>query len=112
LRHLASWRFIGHWVTTSDIANPWVSISLIWKICVWTKTRCYLLIYWDLSYNRTIILLSSWAPGRPQLSSIIRKGSNIGRMSLQQRNIYRSEEHTSELQSRENLVCRLLLEKK
>ena len=26
--------------------------------------------------------------------------------------IYRSEEHTSELQSRTNLVCRLLLEKK
>src|SRR5690606_41121015 len=25
---------------------------------------------------------------------------------------YRSEEHTSELQSRENLVCRVLLEKK
>src|SRR5690606_40822881 len=28
------------------------------------------------------------------------------------RNATRSEEHTSELQSRENLVCRLLLEKK
>src|SRR5690606_41446566 len=27
-------------------------------------------------------------------------------------NVMRSEEHTSELQSRENLVCRLLLEKK
>src|SRR5690606_42078297 len=27
-------------------------------------------------------------------------------------NVARSEEHTSELQSRENLVCRLLLEKK
>src|SRR5690606_41920706 len=27
-------------------------------------------------------------------------------------NMVRSEEHTSELQSRENLVCRLLLEKK
>src|SRR5690606_40087754 len=27
-------------------------------------------------------------------------------------NVQRSEEHTSELQSRENLVCRLLLEKK
>src|SRR5690606_39900862 len=27
-------------------------------------------------------------------------------------NGFRSEEHTSELQSRENLVCRLLLEKK
>src|SRR5690606_41368847 len=29
-----------------------------------------------------------------------------------QKNIVRSEEHTSELQSRENHVCRLLLEKK
>src|SRR5690606_40127875 len=29
-----------------------------------------------------------------------------------ERNHLRSEEHTSELQSRENLVCRLLLEKK
>src|SRR5690606_41532304 len=28
------------------------------------------------------------------------------------RNLPKSEEHTSELQSRENLVCRLLLEKK
>src|SRR5690606_39833560 len=32
--------------------------------------------------------------------------------SLDGEEISRSEEHTSELQSRENLVCRLLLEKK
>src|SRR5690606_40800992 len=31
---------------------------------------------------------------------------------LEIRDVKRSEEHTSELQSRENLVCRLLLEKK
>src|SRR5690606_40795619 len=31
---------------------------------------------------------------------------------LSQSSFLRSEEHTSELQSRENLVCRLLLEKK
>src|SRR5690606_40714175 len=31
---------------------------------------------------------------------------------LECRGLWRSEEHTSELQSRENLVCRLLLEKK
>src|SRR5690606_40987575 len=31
---------------------------------------------------------------------------------LPRRSSWRSEEHTSELQSRENLVCRLLLEKK
>src|SRR5690606_39813920 len=34
-----------------------------------------------------------------------------GRFDINDRTV-RSEEHTSELQSRENLVCRLLLEKK
>src|SRR5437660_2855571 len=33
-------------------------------------------------------------------------------ISARQRAVYRSEEHTSELQSRGHLVCRLLLEKK
>src|SRR5690606_41456772 len=33
-------------------------------------------------------------------------------VSITEAHIARSEEHTSELQSRENLVCRLLLEKK
>ena len=32
--------------------------------------------------------------------------------NLVQEDVYRSEEHTSELQSRLHLVCRLLLEKK
>src|SRR5690606_27346571 len=35
-----------------------------------------------------------------------------GGAALTREKIVRSEEHTSELQSRENLVCRLLLEKK
>src|SRR5690606_41241546 len=45
-------------------------------------------------------------PGRHRLSAqfVIYKQSSQGQL--------RSEEHTSELQSRENLVCRLLLEKK
>src|SRR5690606_39776956 len=33
-------------------------------------------------------------------------------LTIRKNEITRSEEHTSELQSRENLVCRLLLEKK
>src|SRR5436309_14111554 len=37
---------------------------------------------------------------------------NKTRCSSRKQRIKRSEEHTSELQSRENLVCRLLLEKK
>src|SRR5690606_40593689 len=40
--------------------------------------------------------------------------STAGRLKLDGlgKRLVRSEEHTSELQSRENLVCRLLLEKK
>src|SRR5436309_8207708 len=36
----------------------------------------------------------------------------LSRGKVLRRTVRRSEEHTSELQSRENLVCRLLLEKK
>src|SRR5690606_8147604 len=36
----------------------------------------------------------------------------LGAICLGSKHLWRSEEHTSELQSRENLVCRLLLEKK
>src|SRR5688572_31697327 len=35
-----------------------------------------------------------------------------GRLGLEQSPYQRSEEHTSELQSQSNIVCRLLLEKK
>src|SRR5436309_15347339 len=44
------------------------------------------------------------APGRPARWPAARAPAS--------RSAARSEEHTSELQSRENLVCRLLLEKK
>src|SRR5690606_41250733 len=39
-------------------------------------------------------------------------GVSAERIRQVEANALRSEEHTSELQSRENLVCRLLLEKK
>src|SRR5436305_7920875 len=41
-----------------------------------------------------------------------RRGCAHGLWSFARRSIDRSEEHTSELQSRPHLVCRLLLEKK
>src|SRR2546430_9912170 len=40
---------------------------------------------------------------------LLRGASNLARLGWKKR---RSEEHTSELQSQSNLVCRLLLEKK
>src|SRR5690606_39757422 len=39
------------------------------------------------------------------------RGGTVLRRSGWTKEMFRSEEHTSELQSRENLVCRLLLEK-
>src|SRR5690606_41650415 len=55
--------------------------------------------------------------GRPhEAAEVLRSGSvrHGGRILVGQQGRCdpRSEEHTSELQSRENLVCRLLLEKK
>src|SRR5258707_5619420 len=48
------------------------------------------------------------APGLYQLNMTI----PIGVVTSEVNCLYRSEEHTSELQSRQYLVCRLLLEKK
>src|SRR5690349_23286065 len=42
----------------------------------------------------------------------IRKSWPVLSLSFKSKNKMRSEEHTSELQSRRDLVCRLLLEKK
>src|SRR6266511_5207826 len=42
----------------------------------------------------------------------IREGVPVTDLAAQLGHARKSEEHTSELQSRENLVCRLLLEKK
>src|SRR5207253_8568238 len=46
----------------------------------------------------------------PDVVDILRRHRDLGKRTL--RREYRSEEHTSELQSRGHLVCRLLLEKK
>src|SRR5690606_40438371 len=54
-------------------------------------------------------------PGNVQMMHLQTGTGVVGKMNGYQRItvlIVRSEEHTSELQSRENLVCRLLLEKK
>src|SRR5690606_39636750 len=53
-------------------------------------------------------------PGHPSSAypAPLRLAGVSNRLSRRRRTSVRSEEHTSELQSRENLVCRLLLEKK
>src|SRR5690606_39405342 len=48
----------------------------------------------------------------PPLADVAQGGSAACHFHTEVEDVKRSEEHTSELQSRENLVCRLLLEKK
>src|SRR3712207_7874997 len=56
--------------------------------------------------------LEVWLPGQNSYREIS-SCSNFGEYQARRAQIrYRSEEHTSELQSRQYLVCRLLLEKK
>src|SRR5690606_40777466 len=59
-------------------------------------------------------LLASKLRNKPQVSAGLPRNCNLNSASTDLPKIAhkRSEEHTSELQSRENLVCRLLLEKK
>src|SRR5207302_9090929 len=56
-------------------------------------------------------LFRSACPGG-MLSTAARTSAHASRIVVSAAIHDRSEEHTSELQSRENLVCRLLLEKK
>src|SRR2546430_13595194 len=60
----------------------------------------------------TTLFRSLDARGRLVRSFSSRQDSLTARDSLHTDSLKRSEEHTSELQSQSNLVCRLLLEKK
>src|SRR2546430_7725209 len=49
---------------------------------------------------------------RPERGRAPRRGTPVAQAATRSGTALRSEEHTSELQSQSNLVCRLLLEKK
>src|SRR5436309_8920559 len=63
---------------------------------------------------RWITVNPAWAIGLDSIVGTLEPGkmADVVVWSGDPFSVYRSEEHTSELQSRENLVCRLLLEKK
>src|SRR5690606_40984943 len=71
------------------------------------RKSAVLAAYQDLISSSATSPASGSGGGRMANSTSRRSPSNTIRRSS-----CRSEEHTSELQSRENLVCRLLLEKK
>src|SRR5436309_8615402 len=72
-----------------------------------TTTETYTLSLHDaLPISRARATAAPARPARPRAAPSPRAAARRSNGSA------RSEEHTSELQSRENLVCRLLLEKK
>src|SRR5258708_27318411 len=85
---------------SGKINNHAANVSLRDRVQKMRPTRC-----------RRLPLGSRLSPGRggmcPRLSR-----DNRARSSMRLRVKERSEEHTSELQSPDHLVCRLLLEKK
>src|SRR3712207_8093494 len=81
--------------TTKRVPFRWVAEELFWFLSGDTDER-------NLR-ARGVDIWKEWA----DLEHTSRFGRNEGDLGP----VYRSEEHTSELQSRQYLVCRLLLEK-
>ena len=70
---------------------------------------------YGLEENYNIAQTQSYGPearGGACKAEVVISDEEIDYMKVNKADVFRSEEHTSELQSRENLVCRLLLEKK
>src|SRR5436309_9877046 len=89
---------------------------------IWEDFRAISVIQHSLGLIAGGLFLAAWSRlahffPRPCLSRVVHEaigllGAAIYLLSYAPESPIRSEEHTSELQSRENLVCRLLLEKK
>src|SRR5204863_9521664 len=77
------------------------TLSLHDALPIWARSSSSAIAIWTISRSTS---------SPPAMRSTICPGSSSGRCSSASPR--RSEEHTSELQSRRDLVCRLLLEKK
>src|SRR5438132_12549226 len=94
-----------------------VNFSMNWgsRDSLKVRIRCGLRLC-NCQSRFTVLLLTPWALAMVrQLQCVIPLGlvSSVARIKASRfSSSYRSEEHTSELQSHSDLVCRLLLEKK
>src|SRR5688572_30083633 len=103
--------FITHLGVTLDQELTFVQhINLLCRSCYY-QLRQLRVISRSLSPDAASTLVHSFVVSRLDYCSAIYDGLPACRLKCLNR-VLRSEEHTSELQSQSNLVCRLLLEKK
>src|SRR5690606_41596779 len=76
-----------------------------------SESNCFLSFSQVVTNSSWLLEISGISPSSKVFMSILNSTDNRS-FKLLRSICKRSEEHTSELQSRENLVCRLLLEKK
>src|SRR5687768_17844896 len=69
-------------------------------------------LFYKIVNPKTIIVINDRADKRQQYEEMVVRVFYVSHADAQELSTLRSEEHTSELQSRLHLVCRLLLEKK
>src|SRR5436190_9584439 len=77
-----------------------------------TLFRSFGLSYFNGSQTNDPVALSPVTTGAGPGLKFLGNGSNAFKVNVSRSFMKRSEEHTSELQSHSDLVCRLLLEKK
>src|SRR5688572_33466896 len=100
---------VSHQLTTSNLSSPHIPMI----------SRTYLLFYFFFNDTATTeIYTLSLHDALPIWTIVLYQATGRNRMAARITASHppiinrRSEEHTSELQSQSNLVCRLLLEKK
>src|SRR2546422_4220195 len=99
--------------------EEWLGTFSAWSRSRLSPTKLYPLHSMNIGFpSRSSSAYSSSQPRFQPSTSVCRTTVRVGnvgksaRVSFSLRHSLRSEEHTSELQSRLHLVCRLLLEKK
>src|SRR5690606_40099522 len=89
---------VGILTATTFILGGFLREQFCIYMCPWPRIQSTM-----MDENSLIVTYKEWR-GEPR--------GSLKQVKNDPENFGRSEEHTSELQSRENLVCRLLLEKK
>src|SRR5262249_56784163 len=90
---------------------PYTTLFRSAALAAGAAAACYALalLLWFALVSPANHVLATWTPGPiPADFEAIRWRWEIGHMAVASAQVVRSEEHTSELQSLTNLVCRLL----